>query len=351
MKEQDFINAIKEIHADPALEDKIIKKCRAAKAVKRPSRLRRPLLTAAACLVAIALVVTGIPIIQHNIHTGETEIAWVDTLSFKVSARGREALTLEENMDMMVPSSNSLLFSTKLINGEKVEILDAMMAADFIISGQNIKSVTYTAENGMMFSEFNSYDHDTDGDDIWSSASALASLAEYSSWCGNVDAPTKEELVRILNDLHSRQELTAFYNEIYTPFLVELEKANYSWEKEYELIQEKYREPIDFNQFTLQGEVVEDQLVIKIVNPAHPPVNPVEAKSITAGGEDTVSWYIDFTSEYGKQFFGQKKEDLDLTQISDEIKVLVESTSGETVSGTIHVNFTAEGKFKVRLSI
>jgi len=64
---------------------------------------------------------------------------------------------------------------------------------------------------------------------------------------------------------------------------VELEKANYSWEKEYELIQEKYREPIDFNQFTLQGEVVEDQLVIKIVNPAHPPVNPVEAKSITAG--------------------------------------------------------------------
>ena len=45
MKEQDFINAIKEIHADPALEDKIIKKCRAAKAVKRPSRLRRPLLT------------------------------------------------------------------------------------------------------------------------------------------------------------------------------------------------------------------------------------------------------------------------------------------------------------------
>lgn len=71
MKEQDFINAIKEIHADPALEDKIIKKCRAAKAVKRPSRLRRPLLTAAACLVAIALVVTGIPIIQHNIHTGE----------------------------------------------------------------------------------------------------------------------------------------------------------------------------------------------------------------------------------------------------------------------------------------
>ena len=35
MKEQDFINAIKEIHADPALEDKIIKKCRAAKAVKR----------------------------------------------------------------------------------------------------------------------------------------------------------------------------------------------------------------------------------------------------------------------------------------------------------------------------
>ena len=96
---------------------------------------------------------------------------------------------------------------------------------------------------------------------------------------------------------------------------------------------------------------MEDQLIIKIVNPTHPPVNPVEAKSITAGGEDTVSWYIDFTSKYGKRFFGQKKEDLDLTQISDDIKVLVESTSGETVSGTIHVNFTAEGKFKVHLSI
>ena len=79
-------------------------------------------------------------------------------------------------MDMMVPSSNSLLFSTKLINGEKVEILDAMMAADFIISGQNIKSVTYTAENGMMFSEFNSYDHDTDGNYIWSSACIIGRI-------------------------------------------------------------------------------------------------------------------------------------------------------------------------------
>ena len=352
MKEQDFVNAINQIHVDPALEDKIIAKCKAVKPQKKALSFRRPIITVAACLVAIALVITGIPVVYHNIHTGTTEIAWIDTLSFKVSAGGKDNISLEDNMEMLVPNSNSLLFSEKIVDGEKVEILDAMMAADFIVSGQEIKSVTYTAGNGVLFSEFNSYDHDEDGNYIWSSYSAEAPIEKYATWCEDIYSPTKEEMVRILNDMHSRQELTGFYNRIYNADRAAMDgKNNYVKQKIYEKFQEKCREPIDFNQFVLTGEVIRDRLIIEIVNPEHPPKKPVQAKTITASADDTVSWYIDFSSDYGKQFFGQRKEDLDLTKISDAVTVLVESTTGETVTGTIYVNFTAEGKLKVRLSI
>ena len=150
--------------------------------------------------------------------------------------------------------------------------------------------------------------------------------------------------MRILDDLHSRQELIGLYNQMYTPFLVELEKKQYSWEKEQELIQEKYREPINFNQFTLDGEVVQDHLVIEIINPEHPPLGTVQARSITASPGDTVSWII------LEEISGLTREELDIARLRDNIHVAVTYEDGTVRECVIALQFSDEGELSIELT-
>lgn len=352
MKEQDFVNAIKHIRVDSALEDKIIAKCKALKPPKKVTSFRRPILTAAACIVAITLVVAGIPLIQHNNYTGETGITWIDTLSFKVKAGNLGIVELEEGVETLIPNTKNFVINQKLIDGEKVNIVVGMTAPDFIITGKNVESVTYTAEKGVLYSEFDSHDHDQYGNFVWSRSFALAPLQEYGSWCRDIDAPTKAELVAILNDLHSKQALTAFYNTIYTAELRDMEgKTGREWEEAYAAFQEKCAMPIDFNQYTLSAKVDDDSLEITIINPSHPPVEPVEAKSITVSANDTVSWYIAEESSFGQKIFGQRESDVDFSRISDKVEVVIKYKNGTTKVCTLNLQYSSDGELGIRLSV
>lgn len=341
MKEQEFIDAMNAIQMDKEAEDEIIRRCREKRRPRRSSR--RPVWTAAVACAAVLALLVGIPILRHNSETGKVEVYWMDALTVQAHAKGFGTEELEKNVVTRIPSGNCILFVEEKRDGQKIEVVGGTVAPDFVIDGEGIKSISYTSETGLLFCEFDSYFHDKEGNYIWSVASASVPMEQYATWCADIQAPTKKEMVRILDDLHSRQELIGFYNQMYTPFLAELEKKQYSWEKEQELIQEKYREPIDFNQFTLDGEVVQDHLVIEIINPEHPPLGTVQARSITASPGDTVSWII------LEEITGMTRDELDLTRLRDTIHVAITYEDGSVRECEIALQFSADGELSIEL--
>lgn len=341
MKEQEFIDAMNAIQMDKEAEEKIIRRCREKRRPRRSNR--RPVWTAAVACAAVLALLVGIPILRHNSETGKVEVYWLDALTVQAHAKGFGTEELDKNVVTRIPSGNCILFVEEKRDGQKIEVVGGTVAPDFVIDGEGIKSITYTAETGLLFCEFDSYFHDEEGNYIWSVASAGIPVEQYASWCADIYAPTKEEMVRILDDLHSRQELIGFYNQIYTSFLVGLEKKNYSWQKEYELVQEKYKEPIDFNQFILESEVVGDQLIIEIINPEHPPLGTVQDKSVTVFPGDTVSWII------LDKITGKTRDELDLTQLRDTIHVAVTYEDGSVRECEIALQFSADGELSIEL--
>lgn len=342
MKEQEFIDAMNAIKLDKAAEDEIIRRCQNKQHPRRSNR--RPVWAAAVACAAVLALLVGIPILRHNRDTGKVEVYWLDALTIQASAKGFGTEKLEKNIVTRIPSGNCILFVEDERDGRKTEVVGGTVAPDFQIDGEGIKSIAYTSETGLLFCEFDSYFHNREGNYIWSVASASVPAEQYASWCADIQAPTKKEMVRILDDLHSRQELIGFYNQMYTPFLVELEKKQYSWEKEQELIQEKYREPINFNQFTLDGEVVQDHLVIEIINPEHPPLGTVQARSITASPGDTVSWII------LEEISGLTREELDIARLRDNIHVAVTYEDGTVRECVIALQFSDEGELSIELT-
>lgn len=341
MKEKDFIDAMNAIELDKTVEDQIIKQCENRQRQRRSNR--RPVWAAAVACAAVLALLVGIPLLRHNNDTGKMEVYWLDALTIQASAKGFDTEKLEKNIVTRIPSGTCILFVEEERNGQKTDVVGGTVAPDFVIDGEGIKSISYTSETGLLFCEFDSYFHDKKGNYIWSVASASVPMEQYATWCADIQAPTKKEMVRILDDLHSRQELIGFYNQMYTPFLAELEKKQYSWEKEQELIQEKYREPIDFNQFTLDGEVVQDHLVIEIINPEHPPLGTVQARSITASPGDTVSWII------LEEITGMTRDELDPTRIRDNIHVAVTYEDGTVRECVIALQFSADGELSIEL--
>lgn len=353
MKEQEFIDAMNALKLDKAAEEKIIRRCSKQTAFRRQNR--RPMWIAAACVAFTFLLVAGIPYFQHNPYTGKTEITWLDALTIKAQAEGFGAVELEKGIDTRIPSGSCFGYSTEQRNGIEVTVVSGMMAPDFQINGKKIQSINYTAATGTLFCDFNSHEHDEQGNYLWSHSFAIAPVDDYDvqDW----ENPTKQELVAILEDLHAKGDLEAFYNTLYTAELAATEgKSGIARQEAYDAFQAKCAQAIDFNALTLSakrhsGINGRDMLEITILNPLNLPVPPVEAKSVTVSPGDTVSWYIKGDSALGKKIFGQKAEDVDFTQIHDEIHVAVTFENGVTENCVIHLKYSPEGKLSVELTV
>ena len=355
MKEQDFIDAMNAIELDKTVEDDMIRRCRKRTAPRRPNR-RRVWVAAAACVAVITLLVTGIPYLSHNFQTGETEINWLDTLTIKAQAKGFGTAELEKDIVTRIPSGDCFAYLMEERDGREVKIVAGMVAPDFQVEGKKIRSITYTAKTGTLFCEFDSHDHDEQGNFLWSHSFAIAPVDDYGDTVRDMDNPTKQELVAVLEDLHAKGKLEAFYNTIYTAELVKMEgKTGIAWQEAYEAFQAKCAQPIDFDALTLSAKRDDDGsgreiLEIRIVNPEHPPAAPVEAGSITASGGDTVSWYIKGDSALGLKIFGQNAEDVDFSAIQDEIHVAVTFENGATKECVISLRYSTEGELSIELT-
>ena len=351
MKVSEFIQAINAIQIPQEIERNITENC-IRKTPMKTRNLRRIAMAVAAAVV-ICLLFIGLPAANPHPQMGGIP-AGQNTLLIKAHAQDYGTIELIENQNVFIPSGNCFVSTKKEINGQESEIICGMSAPDFMIEGDNIESITYTAQNGMLFCEFNSYDHDGQGNYIWSSSFAIAPVDEYGDYIRDLHNPTKRELVRILTELHSKGELNAFYNQIYT-----MERAKTdgltgtAYEKAYQHFLDKCAEPIDFNQFSLTAVCDYDHtgaqiILITIINPQHPPIKPIEAQTITANSGDTVSWYL-ANSEYGKEILGKRIEDVDFSSIHDRIHITVNYRDGQIKTCDIVLQYSEEGELSIEL--
>ena len=350
MKEQEFIDAMNAIQMDKEAEEKIIRRCREKRRPRRSNR--RPVWTAAVACAAVLALLVGIPILRHNSETGKVEVYWLDALTVQAHAKGFGTEELDKNVVTRIPSGNCILFVEEKRDGQKIEVVGGTVAPDFVIDGEGIQSITYTAETGLLFCEFDSYFHDEDGNFIWSNSYVPVPLEEYGSYMQDWKNPTRAELVAILEAMHAKGdadgELTHFYNSIYNKESAATDgKTGQAWFQAYEAFLEKCREPIDFNAFTVYADVDEYRdvypLFIQLENPEHPPLGTVKAQTITASPGDTVSWMI------LDKITGKTRDELDLTQLRDTIHVAVTYEDGSVRECEIALQFSADGELSIEL--
>ncbi|HIW73217.1 MAG TPA: hypothetical protein H9684_02735 [Firmicutes bacterium] len=351
MKEQEFIDAMNAVHLDKKAEDRIIRRCQKG----RPPRLfpRRPVWTAAAAFAAALVLLAGIPFLRRSSDTGKTEVCWLDALTFRAGAKGFGTEELEKNIVTRIPSGICILFVEEERDGQTVEVVDGTVAPDFAIDGEGIRSVTYTAETGLLLSEFDSYFHDGAGNFLWSQSCVPVPLEEYGNCMRDWKNPTQAELVAILDAMHAKGEpegeLAHFYNMYYNKERAATDgKTGQAWFQAYEKFLEKCREPMDFNAFTVYADVDENNseypLFIQIENPAHPPLGTVQARSVTVSPGDTVSWVI------LEAISGKTREELDLAQIRDTIHVAVTYEDGTVRECGIALQFSDDGELFMELT-
>lgn len=349
MKTHELVDALNQIEMDESLQHRLIQHCTESQSRTR-STIYRPITAVFICF--LVLMFAGLPCLLKKQDAGKFNLHAGNTMNFQVKTQDRSAFALKPNIRTLLPSENFFVCKTEIVDGQEIEMVVGMIAPDFIVEGDNIESVTYTAQNGTLFCEYNSYDHDEKGNFLWSNTFALAKPEDYKGKIEDPENPTKQELVAVLETLHCKGNLEAFYHMVYSSEYAKTNgKTGTELTKALEAFQKKCTEAIDFNQFTLSSRFDDEQevLEITIINPEHPPLLPTEAQTIKAESGDTVTWYIGNGSELRQTVFGRNVDEVDFSQINDIIEVVVVYKNNAQVRYQLVLNCSSSGEFSLQL--
>lgn len=343
MKRNELVGAMSKLEITAEARKWLIDSCLEKSRRNKTMRNRKIAVAVIAILVFSAISVLGIPRIAKS--DDGIEIVPGNSMTITAYASGNRHADLNNNVGLLIPPGDCFSYQDKVINGKKITVITGMQAPDICVVGTNIDSVVYSSHNATLFCEFDSKLHNEAGEYIWASSYAIVPVDKYGSWISDMERPEKEELVRILEDLHAERDLVDFYDKLYGN--KNLTDAEYA---------KKCTMPLAFSDYELSlnpaiswwdykkydGEV----MLIGIQNTGNPTVAPVNASTVDASAGDTVSWYLG-TEELMAKYFHVDISTIDLTEITDTIDITVMYTDGSSESASVLIQCSETGEISI----
>lgn len=144
-------------------------------------------MTAAAFTLVLAIII-GVPYVTKNSATGQLE----GKISTGLSLEARADETGEITRIFFPLTGTSEPFTNDIAPD-----YGGTTGNDFIIRGENIKGINYTAESGRLMCEFESQNRGENGEYIWSSFYDGLDTEEYKARVADIENPTREELLTV----------------------------------------------------------------------------------------------------------------------------------------------------------